>query len=82
MTASATPELGRAPQPTPRVARPRKPLQIPLWLKLAVVGIAGGAALVMLGPERRSVVEIISWMFIAAGTVQMIGVLAGGNRRN
>ena len=80
MTAGTTPELGRSPQPTPRVARQRKPLQIPLWLKLAVVAIVGGTALAMLGAERRSVVEIVSWMLIAAGTVQMIGVLAGGQR--
>jgi class 3 adenylate cyclase len=81
VAASVTPELGRSPQPTPRVARPRKPFQLPFWLKLAVVAIAGGAALAMLGPERRSMVEIVSWMLIAAGTVQMVGVLTGGNRR-
>jgi class 3 adenylate cyclase/TolB-like protein len=80
VTASTAPELGRSPQPTP-ATRPRKPFQMPLWLKLAVVAIAGGTALVMLGAERRSVVEIVSWMLIAAGTVQMIGVLAGGGRR-
>jgi hypothetical protein len=80
VTASAIPELGGSPQPTPRAARPRTPFQIPLWLKLAVVALAGAAALAMLGAERRSVVEIVSWMLIAAGTMQMIGVLAG--RRN
>jgi len=79
VTASATPELGRSPQPMPRAPRQRKPLQIPFWLKLAVVAIAGGAAVAMLGTERRSVVEIVSWMLIAAGTVQMVGVLASGS---
>ena len=78
--ANATPELGRPPQPTPRAARPRKPFQMPFWLKLSVVAIAGGTALAMLGAERRSVVEIVSWMLIAAGAVQMIGVLADGGR--
>jgi hypothetical protein len=66
----------------PRAARPRTSFQIPLWLKLAVVAIAGGAALAMLGAERRSVVEILSWMLIAGGSVQMIAVLAGGGGRH
>jgi hypothetical protein len=61
--------------------RRRKPFQLPLWLKLAVVVIAGVVALALLGPDRRSMVEIVSWMLIAAGTVQMIGVLAGSGRR-
>jgi class 3 adenylate cyclase/TolB-like protein len=81
VTASATPELGRSLEPRPRPVRRRKPFQLPLWLKLAVVVIAGVVALALLGPDRRSMVEIVSWMLIAAGTVQMIGVLAGSGRR-
>lgn len=56
-------------------------LRIPLWAKLAVVAIAGAVAATMLGPERNSVVEIVSWMLIAAGSVQMLGAMAGGARR-
>jgi uncharacterized membrane protein HdeD (DUF308 family) len=43
--------------------------------------IAGGVALAMLGAERRSIVEIVSWMLIAAGTVQMISAFTAGPRR-
>jgi hypothetical protein len=45
-----------------------------------VIVIAGAAALAMLGAERRSIVEIVSWMLIAAGAVQMVGALTAGPR--
>jgi len=73
----ATQELGRSPHPVPRR---RTPFRIPFWLKLAVVVIAGGVAAAMLGADRRSVVQIVSWMLIAAGSVQMLAGLAGGRR--
>jgi TolB-like protein len=64
------------PAPAPRPARQRAPFRIPFWIKILVIVVAGAAALAMLGAERRSVVEIVSWMLIAAGAVQMVSALA------
>jgi class 3 adenylate cyclase len=74
--AAATPSPARPAQP----ARQRAPLRIPFWIKILVIVIAGAAALAMLGAERRSIVEIVSWMLIAAGAVQMVGALTAGPR--
>jgi class 3 adenylate cyclase len=60
--------------------RPRSSFRIPFWVKILVVGGAGAAGLTVLGAERQSIVEIVSWMLIAAGTVQMISALAAGAR--
>ena len=67
-----------APGPAAAPARtaPRAPFRIPFLVKLAVVAVAGVAAVAMLGAQRRSVVEIISWMLIAAGAVQLVATLA------
>jgi TolB-like protein/class 3 adenylate cyclase len=70
-----------APAPA-RTAQPRRrmPFLMSVGIKIAIIAIAGVAALAMLGAEHRAVVDIVSWMLIAAGSVQMISVLAGGRR--
>jgi class 3 adenylate cyclase len=71
------------PAPAPRAApAPSRPLRVPFWLKLAVIAIAGGVAMAMLGAERRAVVEIVSWMLLAAGGIQMLAALAAGPSRD
>ena len=70
-----------APQPAPAPARPRRaPMGFlsRFAIKLVLVAAAGIAALIMLGAQRDSVVEIVSWMLVAAGSVQLIGNLARG----
>ncbi|HTZ37443.1 MAG TPA: hypothetical protein VMB84_15530, partial [Stellaceae bacterium] len=88
---SAAPRAGVAPatrEPPVRVvavapppaqpAAPRAPLRLPLWLKLLAIVAAGGVALAMLGARRGSIVEIVSWMLIAAGAVQLASALLRG----
>jgi len=50
-------------------------LYVPLWVKLAVIAIAGAVAAVERGPQPESVVAILSWMLIAAGAVQLLSLL-------
>jgi TolB-like protein len=69
-----------APSPGLQPAAQRRPFRIPFLAKLLIIIVAGVIALAMLGAERRSIVEIISWMLIAAGAVQMFGVISGGRR--
>lgn len=61
--------------PPRRAAARRRGFRIPVWFKLLVVVLAGAAVAALLGAQRRSVVEIVSWVLIAAGTIQMIDVL-------
>ena len=68
------------PLPAAQPARRRAPFRLPFWIKIAVVAISGAAAAAMLGAERQSVVEIVSWMLIAGGSVQMISALSGPRR--
>lgn len=72
----AAQQLGRSPDP----ARPPRAWRIPFSLKLVVVASVGGAAVAMLGADRHAVVQIVSWMLIAAGSIQLLGALAGGRR--
>jgi class 3 adenylate cyclase/TolB-like protein len=74
MGATARTEVYPAPVP-----RRRMPFSLRFGIKIAIIAIAGFVALAMLGAERRSAVEIVSWMLIAAGAVQMVGAL--GARR-
>jgi hypothetical protein len=57
---------------------------VPFWLglriKLAIILAVGVVALAVLGAERRSIVEIVSCMLVAAGIVQLIAVIANGQR--
>ena len=81
--ASSPPQQSAAaPAPRPPAQPARRPFRIPLWIKLLVIAVAGAAAAVMLGAERRSVVEIVSWMLIAAGSIQLIGALTAGPRED
>ena len=74
---NAAPERGRLPHPaTPRPAT----FRIPFRIKLVVVAAAGSVAVAMLGANRQAVVQIISWMLIAAGSVQMVAALGGARR--
>jgi hypothetical protein len=41
-----------------------------------VVAAAGAVAAWMLGTDRYTVVEIVSWMFVAAGGIQALAVVA------
>jgi len=68
--------------PAPQPARQQASFRIPFLVKLLIVVIAGGVALAMLGAQRQSIVEIVSWMLIAAGSVQMISALTAGPRRS
>jgi TolB-like protein/class 3 adenylate cyclase len=78
--ATSSPEVPST-SPAPRTARRPAPFRLPFWVKILAIVIAGGVALAMLGAERRSIVEIVSWMLIAAGTVQMISAFTAGPRR-
>jgi class 3 adenylate cyclase/TolB-like protein len=60
--------------------RPRLPFLWRFGIKLVLVAIAGGIAAAMLGTERGAAVEIVSWMLLAAGAVQMASVIAEGRR--
>jgi class 3 adenylate cyclase/TolB-like protein len=85
LSALATPAPRAVPSPAApgvarRPARQQTPFRIPAYIRLAIILIVGGIALVMLGAELRSTVEIVSWMLIAAGTVQMINALTAGPR--
>jgi hypothetical protein len=46
-----------------------------LFLVLGSTTVAGGVASALLGIERHTVVEIVSWMLIAAGVSRMVIVL-------
>jgi class 3 adenylate cyclase/TolB-like protein len=78
--ATSSPEVPST-SPAPRMAHQPAPFRIPFWVKILVIAIVGGVALAMLGAERRSVVEIVSWMLIAAGSVQMISAFTASPRR-
>jgi hypothetical protein len=62
------------PAATP--ARHRPPFILSLPVKLAIVVIVGVAALAILEPGRGWAIEIVSWMLIAAGAVQLIAAIA------
>ena len=69
-----------APAPSP-AATPAPPLRrgyrIPFLGKLIAIAIAGAVAVEMLGTQRQAAIAILSWMLIAAGSVQMLAVLVG-----
>jgi class 3 adenylate cyclase/TolB-like protein len=67
--------------PAAQPVRQPAPFRIPFLVKMLVIAIAGGVALAMLGAERQSIVEIVSWMLIAAGSVQMISAFTASPRR-
>jgi len=69
------------PAPAPNASPTR---HVPFWLgpriKLAIILAVGVVALAVLGAERRSIVEIVSCMLVAAGIVQLIAIIANGQR--
>ena len=76
------PAPGRpSPAPAPNASPTR---HVPFWLglriKLAIILAVGVVALAVLGAERRSIVEIVSCMLVAAGILQLIAVIANGQR--
>jgi len=64
------------PTAAPAAQRQSAPFRVPFLVKFAVVAAAGAAAAAMLGADRYSVVEIVSWMFVAAGGIQVLAVVA------
>jgi hypothetical protein len=64
------------PRTAPTTPRQSVPLRVPFLAKLAVVAAAGAVAAAMLGTDRYTAVEIVSWMFVAAGGVQVVAVVA------
>jgi len=53
-------------------------MRFPVWLKLAIISVAGIVALLILGTRGDAIVEIVSWMLVAAGVVQAIGLMMRG----
>ena len=50
-------------------------MRFPVWLKLAIIAVAGIVALLILGTRGDAIVEIVSWMLLTAGVVQAISVM-------
>jgi class 3 adenylate cyclase/TolB-like protein len=74
---AAAPPHAPAAQPAP----PRRPFRISFLSKLVVIATAGALAAVMLGTRRDAIVEIVSWMLLAAGTIQMLSAMTRSSER-
>jgi class 3 adenylate cyclase/TolB-like protein len=77
---AADAEAARVAAVPRRAPRRRMPFLLRSAIKLGVVALVGLAAVAVLGAQRKSVVEIVSCVLIAAGVVQLIAATGRGRQ--